>query len=209
MTTTKWVDVDGQHRFQGAVFSKAYLQGDPEEHVNVAGFKLVALERQQHPLPPARVEPVVQSDVIAYKHGVNADPAVFLLQKVAQLHVLEVRLETDVVVRRVRYGVPTGPLAQHVAGIATGTPGAVLVGARGTMRTVAHGTRNDALTGRVLVVTRAGPRFFHVGADLIVLTAVHDGEDVSQPIAKRPTVKEGSEEGRKECDKSDCLESYK
>lgn len=191
MTTSEWVDVDGQHRFQGAVFSKAYLQGDPQEHVNMAGFKLVALERQQHPFPPAGIEPVVQSDVVAYKHGVNADSAVFLLKKEAQLRVLEVRLETDVVVRRVRYGVPTGSLAQHVAGIAAGAPGAVLIGAGGTVRTVAHGTRNDALTGRVLVVTGAGPRFFHVGADLIVLTAVHDGEDVSEPIAERPMMKEG------------------
>lgn len=44
----------------------------------------------------------------------------------------------------------------------------------------------------MLVLTGAGPCFFHIGADLIVLTAVHDGEDVSQPIAERPMGKEGS-----------------
>lgn len=59
------------------------------------------------------------------------------------------------------------------------------------MRTVAHGARDNTLAGRVLIMTGAGSRFLHVGAYLIVLTAVHDGEDIPQPIAERPMVKEG------------------
>lgn len=68
---TERVDVEREGRFQGAVLRKADLQGDPQQHVDHVGLVLVAFQRQQHPFSPGRVEPAVESHVVADEDGVD------------------------------------------------------------------------------------------------------------------------------------------
>lgn len=114
----------------------------------------------------------------------NADTIVPFLQKIPHLHVLEVRLEADVVVGGVRDLISADALAQHVALVAGGTSGAVFVGAGGAGSALAHGAGDDALTGRVLVGARTAPGLLQVRADVVVLAAVHYGQDVVEPVAE-------------------------
>lgn len=146
----------------------------------------VTLQRQQHPLPPWRVEPVIQPDVVADEDPVDADAVVTFLQKVAQLHVLQVRLEANVVVSGVGHLVAAHALTQHVTLVAGGAARAVLVGAGGAGGALAHRAGDHALAGWVLVGAGAAPGLLQVGADVVVLAAVHDGEDVVEPVAERP-----------------------
>ena len=152
----------------------------------MVGLVFVALQRQQHPLPPGRVEPVVQPDVVADEDPVDADAVVAFLQQVAQLQVLQVRLEADVVVGGVGHLVAARALTQHVALVAGGAAWAVLVGAGRAGGALAHRAGDDALAGGVLVGTWAAARLLQVRADVVVLAAVHDGEDVVQPVAEGP-----------------------
>lgn len=81
----------------------------------------------------------------------DADAVVTFLQKVAQLQVLQVRLEADVVVSGVGHFVAAHALAQHVTLVAGGAAGAVLVGAGGAGGALAHRAGDHALAGGVLV----------------------------------------------------------
>lgn len=104
----------------------------------------------------------------------DADAVVALLQQEAQLHVLQVRLKADVVVGGVGHLVAAHTLAQHVALVATGAARAVLVGAGGTSAAVPHRAGDDSLAGGVLIGAGAAPGLLDVGANVIVLAAVHD-----------------------------------
>ncbi len=80
MASAERVDVDRQRRLQGGVLGHADLQRDAQEHMDAAGFELVALQCKQHPLSPRRVEPDVEANVVADKDGVRRDAAVPVLQ---------------------------------------------------------------------------------------------------------------------------------
>jgi len=153
----------------------------------MVGLVFVTLQRQQHPLPPRRVEPVVEPHVVADKDSVDADAVVSLLQQVAELQVLQVRLEADVVIGGVGHLVAARALAQHVTLVAGGAAGAVLVGAGGARGALPHRAGDHTLAGGVLVGAGAAPGLLQVEADVVVLAAVHDGEDVLQPVAVGPT----------------------
>lgn len=71
MASSKRVDVKGECRLKGAILSKADLEGYTQEHVDHVGLVLVALQGQQHPFPPRRVKPAVESHVITDEDGVN------------------------------------------------------------------------------------------------------------------------------------------
>lgn len=156
------------------------------------GLVLITLQRQQHPLPPWRVEPVIQPDVVADKDPVDADAVVALLQEEAQLHVLEVCLEANVVVGGVGHLVAAHALAQHVALVAGSAARAVLVGAGRTSGAVPHSAGDDSLAGGVLIGAGAAPGLLDVRANVIVLAAVHNWEDIVQPVAERPVRKDKS-----------------
>ena len=117
----------------------------------MVGLVFVALQRQKHPLPPRRVEPAVEAHVIADEDAVHADATVTPLQQVAQLGILQVRLEANVVVCGIGRLVAAQALAQHVALVAGGAARAVLVGAGCTAGALAHRAGDDTLAGRVLV----------------------------------------------------------
>lgn len=104
----------------------------------------------------------------------DADAVVTLLQKEAQLCVLQVRLEADVVVSGVRHLVTAHALTQHVALVAGGAAGAVLVGAGGAGGALAHCAGDHALARGVLIGAGAASGLLQVGANVVVLTAVHD-----------------------------------
>lgn len=119
----------------------------------------------------------------------DADAVVAFLQEEALLDVLQVRLEADVVVGGVGHLVAAHALAQHVALVAGGAAGAVLVGAGGAGGALAHRAGDHALARGVLIGARAAPGLLQVGADVAVLTAVHDGKDVVEPVAERPAAR--------------------
>lgn len=146
----------------------------------------ITFECKQHPLPPRRVKPVVQPDVVADKDSVDADTVVAPLQEVAQLYVLQVDLEADVVVSGVRHLVPAHALTQHVAVVAGGAAGAVFIRAGRAGGALPHRARYHTLARGVFVGAGAAAGLLQVGADVIVFTAVHDGEDVVQPVAEGP-----------------------
>lgn len=104
----------------------------------------------------------------------DADAVVALLQEEAQLHVLQVRLKADVVVGGVWHLVAAHALAQHVALVAGGAARAVLIGAGRTRCALPHRAGDHALAGGVLVGAGAAPGLLNVGANVIVLAAVHD-----------------------------------
>lgn len=119
----------------------------------------------------------------------DADAVVALLQEEALLDVLQVRLEADVVVGGVGHLVAAHALAQHVALVAGGASGAVLVGAGGAGGALTHRAGDHALARGVLIGARAAPGLLQVGADVAVLTAVHDGKDVVEPVAEGPAAR--------------------
>lgn len=143
--------------------------------MHVVWLVFITFQREQHPLPPRRVEPVVEPDVVADEDPVDADAVVSLLQEVAQLQVLQVRLEAYVVVGGVWHFVAAHPLAQHVTLVAGGAAGAVLVGAGGAGGALAHGAGDHGLAGGVLVGAGAAAGLLQIGAHVVVLAAVHDG----------------------------------
>lgn len=71
VASSEGVDVEGEGRLKGAVLCKADLEGYSQEHVHHVGLVLVALQGQQHPLSPRRVEPAVESHVITDEDGVD------------------------------------------------------------------------------------------------------------------------------------------
>lgn len=156
--------------------------------MHAVGLDTVALEGEQHPLPPGGIKPGVYSHVIADEDGVQSDARVPPLEEVAQLEILEisVTLHAKVGVCGVRHGRPTGPLGQGEARVAAGAPGPVLCGAGGTAEAVAHGAGNEALAWRMAVGAGAAAALIAVNADLLVLTAVQHGQSVAQPEMQRP-----------------------
>lgn len=52
MAPAKRIDIECKGRLQGAILCKADLKGYSQQHVDHVGLILVALKRQQHPLPP-------------------------------------------------------------------------------------------------------------------------------------------------------------
>ena len=191
MAATKRVDVKGERGLQGAVLGQADLQGYAQQHVDHVGLVLVALQRQQHPLPPRRVEPVVEAHVVADEDGVHLQPPVRPLQEVAQLQVLEVRLEAQVVLRGVGHHGPAGALAEHVAGVAAAAAGMVVAGAGGTGASFADGARGGHLAGGVLVGTDARVELLGEGPQLVVLGAVEKGLEIVEPVRLWPAENEG------------------
>ena len=123
------IDVNRQHGLQGAVLGVAYLEREAQQHVDAVGLELVALEREQHPLPPRRVEPGIEPHVVADEDAVQRDAPVPPLQQVLQLHIPQVRLKAQVVVRGVGHRVSARAVAEGVPRVATGTAGTVLHGA--------------------------------------------------------------------------------
>lgn len=71
MAAPERVDVESKDGLQGAVLGEADLEGDSQEHVNHVGLVLVAFQCQQHPLSPGRVEPAVESHVVADEDGMD------------------------------------------------------------------------------------------------------------------------------------------
>lgn len=76
VTAPEGVDVDCRHGFQRAVLGGTDLERDPHQHMDEVGLVLVALQGEQHALPPRRVEPAAQADVIADVDGVDLHAAV-------------------------------------------------------------------------------------------------------------------------------------
>lgn len=63
-----------------------------------AGLVLVTLQGQEHPLSPGRIEPAIETHVIADKDGMDFYSSVGFLQQVFHLQVLQVSLKANVVV---------------------------------------------------------------------------------------------------------------
>lgn len=104
----------------------------------------------------------------------DADAVVTLLQKEAQLHVLQVCLKANVVVSGVWYFVAAHTLAKHVTLVASGAAGAVLIGAGGAGGTLTHHAGDHTLARGVLIGAGAASGLCQIGTDVVVLTAVHD-----------------------------------
>lgn len=116
----------------------------------------------------------------------DADTVVLFLQEVAQLHVLQVRLEADVMVGGVWHFVAAHALAQHVALVAGGAARAVFIRAGRARGALPHRAGDHTLARGMLVRAGAASGFLQVRADVVVFAAVHDGEDVVQPVAEGP-----------------------
>lgn len=116
----------------------------------------------------------------------DADAVVTFLQKVAELQVLQVCLKADVVVSGVGHFIAAHALAQHVTLVAGGAARAVLIRAGGAGGALAHSAGDHTLAGGVLIGAGAAPSLLQVGTNVVVLTAVHDREDVVEPVAERP-----------------------
>lgn len=124
--------------------------------------------------------------VVANKEGVRGNAAVVVLQQVAKLQVLQVRLKTKVVVCWVRYGVFANSMTEHVTQVAGRATCAVVHGARCATGAAAHFARNDGVTRGIFVRTGTAPQFLHVKSKLVILTAVQDGEREFEPVTQGP-----------------------
>lgn len=65
-------------------------------------------------------------------------------------------------------------LAQHVTLVAGGAAGAILRGAGGAGGALTHRAGDHTLARGVLIGAGAAPGLLQVGADVVVLAAVHD-----------------------------------
>ena len=180
------VDVDGHDRLQGAVLGEANLQGQGQHHVHQPRLVLVALEGEQHVLPPGGVEPAAQTHVVADEDGVHLDAAVPLLQQVLQLQVLQVRLQPQKVLQGLSHLWAARPLGEHVARVAAPASGAVVRGAVGTGGPFAQGTGDGALAGSLLVGAGAAVALFQEGAGEGALPTVEEGLDTVPPVGQGP-----------------------
>lgn len=88
MAASEGVHKERKSWLEGAVPGEAKLQDDSQEHVNSIRLDPVALQGQEHPLPPRRVKPRVYPHVVAYEHGMQSDARITPLKKVAQLQVV-------------------------------------------------------------------------------------------------------------------------
>ena len=102
----------GQGRLQSAVSGEAKLEGESKQHVDAVGLHPVALEGEEHPLPPGRVKPSVDTHVVAHEHAMQGDARVAPLQQEAQLQILQVSvaLQAQVGVRGVGHSGTAGSL---------------------------------------------------------------------------------------------------
>lgn len=188
MAAPKGVDEQRQGGLQGAVPGEAELQGKSQEQVDPVGFDSVALEREQHPLPPRGVEPGVDAHVVAHEHAVQREARVAALHQEAQLQVLQVSvaLHAQVRVGGVGHGGAAGPLGQGEARVAAGAPGPVLGRAGGAAGAVAHGAGQRPLARQVVVGAGAAAAPLAVNAHLLVFAAVQRGESTVQPEVQGP-----------------------
>lgn len=186
MASAKRVDVEGESRLQGAVLGQADLQGNAQQHVDHVGLVLVALQREQHPLPPRRVEPIVEAHVVADEDGVHLQAPVGALQQVAELQVLEVCLEAQVVLGGVGHHGPAGTLAEHVAGVTTPAAGVVVAGAGRAGPSLTNRAWRGHLAGGLLVGTDACVQLLGEGAQLVVLGAVEQRLKIVEPVSLWP-----------------------
>lgn len=76
------VDINKEHGVDAAVSHLADLHGQAYYHVEVVHAVLVALQGQRHALTPPRVKERLQSDLVAYKSGVDVQPGVHFLEQV-------------------------------------------------------------------------------------------------------------------------------
>lgn len=90
MAAAEGIHKQGQGWLQSAVSGEAKLEGDSKEHMDAVGLHPVALEGEEHPFPPGRVKPSVDTHVIAHEHAMQGDAWVAPLQQEAQLQILQV-----------------------------------------------------------------------------------------------------------------------
>lgn len=184
------VDVDGHDGLQRAVLGEADLQGQGQHHVHQPRLVLVALECEQHALPPGGVKPAAQAHVVADEDGVHLDAAVPLLQQVLQLQVLQVCLQPQKVLQGLGHLGPAQALGQHIAWVAAPAACAVVrstVGARGPFP---QGTRDGALAGRLVVGAGAAVALFQEGAREGAFSTVEEGLDSVPPVGQGPLGRE-------------------
>lgn len=109
-------------------------------------------------------------------------PPVSSLQQVAQLQILEVRLEAQVVLGGVRHHGPAGPLRQGEAQVAAPAAGVVVWCTRGAGRALPNGAGRRQLTGAVLVSAAAAVELLGECTKLVVLRAIQQRLEMTQPI---------------------------
>lgn len=182
----KGVDIDGHDRLQGAVLGEADLQGQGQHHVHQPRLVLVALQGEQHALPPGRVKPAAQTHVVADKDGMHLDAAIPLLQQVLQLQVLQVCLQPQKVLQGLGHLWPAQPLGQHVAWVAAPTACAVVWSTVGTGRPFTQGTWDWALAGRLVIGAGAAVALFQEGARERAFSTVEERLDSVPPIGQGP-----------------------
>lgn len=85
VTSSKRIHINRRHGLQCRILSRAYLERNPHQHVDEVGLIFVALQCQQHPLPPGWIEPASQADVVADVDGVDLYSAVQSLKQVFHL----------------------------------------------------------------------------------------------------------------------------
>lgn len=187
VTAPKRVDIDCRHGFQGAVLGGTDLERDPHQHVDEVGLVLVALEGEQHALPPRRVEPAAQTHVIADVDGVDLHATVKPLKEVTHLCVRHVKVKVDIVVQRVGNIGSTEAHMQDAAWEACATAGDVVWGAGGAEGTLTHPTWHSALAdGALLCGTDAALQILRECAVHTMLTAVQQRLSFVEPKPQRP-----------------------
>lgn len=159
---------------QSAVSGQAKLQGDSKKHMNTVGLHPVALEGEQHSFSPGRVEPSVNTHIVAHKHSMQSNAWVAPLEQVSQLQILQVSvtLQAQVWVCRVGHGRPTGSLGQGEARVTAGASCPVLCGTGGTAGTIANRAGNEDLARWMAVGAGAAAALVTVNTKLVVFTAV-------------------------------------
>lgn len=128
------------------------------------GLVLVALQGEQHALPPGGVKPAVEAHVVADEDGVDFYSSVCFLQQVLHLEVLQVGLEANVMVRGLGDLGLAEALAQHVARVAGAAAGAVVGGAAQAGGGVAYRAGQGRGAGHLVAGTRARVRLLREAA---------------------------------------------
>lgn len=113
-------------------------------------------------------------------------PSVCSLQQVAQLQILEVRLEAQVVLGGVGHHGLAGSLHQAEALVAAPAAGVVVQCARRTGDTFADGAGRRQLTGAVLVSAAAAVQLLRECTKLVVLRTIQERLEMIQPERLRP-----------------------
>lgn len=173
MAAPEGVDIDSRHGFQRTVLGGTDLERDPHQHVDEVGLVLVALEGEQHALPPCRVEPAAQAHVVAYVDGMDLHAAIEPLEKVTHLCVWHVKVKVDVVVQRVGDVGAAEAHMEDAAWEACATAGDVVRGAGQAEGPFTHPTWHGALADSALLSgTDAALQFLREGAVHTMLAAI-------------------------------------